>query len=121
MTAICNGTDLSSYIGQGFKIQYEPQNSESITALDGKDYTAKLRDRVKLTYPFIPLTADQISNVLQLFPQSGAYVTWTFFDIYLGRNRTIQGKYDTRASELKCVWKNGTEYYSGLIVTLVER
>ena len=121
MIAVCNGIDLSDYIGQGFEIQYEPQNGESMTAIDGTDYTAKMRDRVRLTYPFIPLTTDQISTVLELFPQSGAYVTWTFFDIRLGRSRTIQGKYDTRASKLKCVWKNGTEYYSGLTVTLVER
>lgn len=121
MTAICNGVDLSQYVGQGFSLEYEPQHSASLTAMDGRDYTAKLRDRVKLTVPFIPLTREQLTEVLQLFPQSAAYVDWTYYDPFTGRNRIIQAKYETRSSTLQCAYRNGKEYYSGLVIKLIER
>ncbi len=121
MTAICNGVDLSQYIGQGMTYEREPQHSASITALDGTDYTAKLRDRVKLTVPFIPLTLAQLKTVLELFPEVGAYVSWTYYDPLTGSNRTIQAKYDARSSTLSCAYRNGTEYWSGLVVKLTER
>jgi len=121
MVAICNGTDLSSMIAQGFQVEYTPQYGASMTAMDGTDYTAKLRDRVTLTCPFIPLTLPQLTTVLQLFPQGAAYVSWTYYDPYLAAIRTIQGKYEARTSSLKCVFKDGTEYYSGLVIKLTER
>ena len=121
MIAICNQTDLSDYVGQGYTYEREPQYGASITAIDGTDHSAKLRDRVKLTVPFIPLPLSTLTTVLQLFPNSGAYVSWTYYDPFTGSNRTIQAKYDTRSSVLKCVRRDGTEYYSGLVVNLIER
>lgn len=121
MIAVCNNTDLSSYVGQGYTYEREPQYGASMTTLDGTDYTAKQRDRVKLTVPFIPLTLDQLTTVLQLFPDGGAYVTWTFYDPFLAINKTVQMKYDTRSTVLRCVMRDGTEYYSGLVVKLIER
>ena len=121
MIAICNGVDLSAYIGQGFSLEYEPQYSASMTAMDGTDYTAKLRDRVKLAVPFIPLTLEQLTEVLQLFPQSGAYVTWQYYDPFTGGSRIIQAKYETRSSNLVRAFRNGKEYWSGLVVKLIER
>lgn len=121
MTAICNGVDLSKYVGQGYTYELEPQYGGSITALDGTDHTAKLRDRVKLTVPFIPLPMDKLREILQLFPSSGAYVEWTYYDLLSGSTRIIQAKYDTRTSVLQCAYKNGVEYYSGLVVKLTER
>lgn len=121
MIAVCNETDLSNYIGQGYTYEREPQYGASVTAIDGTDYTAKHRDRVKLTVPFIPLTLEQLTEVLQLFPDGGAYVTWTFYDPFWAANRTAQMKYDTRSTVLHCVMRDGTEYYSGLIIKLIER
>lgn len=121
MIAICNGVDLSAYIGQGYTYEREPQHSVSMTALDGTDYTAKLRDRVKLTVPFIPLTLTQLREVLQLFPLAGAYVNWEYYDLLTGNTRMIQAKYETRSSMLQCVFRDGQEYYSGLVVKLTER
>lgn len=121
MIAICNGTDLSDYVGQGYTYEREPQYSASLIAIDGTDHSAKIRDRVKLTIPFIPLPLNTLTEVLQLFPNAGAYVTWTYYDPFTGNNRTIQAKYDTRSTSLKCVVRNGTEYYSGLVVNLIER
>lgn len=121
MTAICNGTDLSGFIGQGYTYEREPQYGGVVTVLDGTDHSAKIRDRVKLTVPFIPLTMDQLTSVLQLFPNGGAYVEWTYFDPFVGSNRIVQMKYDTRSSQLVCAYRNGTEYYGGLVVKLIER
>ena len=121
MIAVCNGVDMTPYMAQGYVFELEPQVSASMTALDGTDHTAKLRDRVKLTVPLIPLTAAQMTTVLQLFPESGAYVEWTCFDPNKGASRTFQAKYDTRSGKLKCVYKNGTEYYEGLVIKLTER
>ena len=121
MIAICNGIDLSSLVGQGYTYEREPQYSVSMTTLDGTDYTAKHRDRVKLTVPFIPLTLEQLTDVLQLFPDDGAYVSWTYYDPFAGSNRMIQMKYDTRSTVLRCVMSDGTEYYSGLVIKLIER
>ena len=121
MKAICNQTDLSDYIGQGYTYEREPQYSASVTTIDGTDHSAKLRDRVKLTVPFIPLPLSTLTTVLQLFPNSGAYVSWTYYDPFTGADRTIQAKYDTRSSTLRCVTRNGTEYYSGLVVSLIEQ
>ena len=121
MKAICGSTDLSSYIGRGYTYEREPQYGASVTALDGTDYSAKIRDRVKLTIPFIPLTLSQLSTVLQLFPQTGSYVTWTYYDPFAAADRTIEMKYDTRSTELHCLKRDGTEYYSGLVVKLIER
>lgn len=121
MIAICNETDLSDLVGQGYTYAREPQYGSSLTTMDGTDHTSKLRDRVHLTVPFIPLTLTQLANVLQLFPNSGSYVDWTFYDPFAGENRTVKMKYDTRSTVLHCVRRDGTEYYSGLTVKLVER
>ena len=79
MIAICNGTDLSDYIGQGYTYELEPQYGDCVTTIDGTDHTAKIRDRVKLTIPFIPLPLSKLSEILQLFPDGGAYVSWTYY------------------------------------------
>lgn len=121
MKAVCGSTDLSGYIGQGYTYEREPQYGGSITAIDGTDYSAKIRDRVKLTVPFIPLTLAQLTTVLQLFPNNDSYVNWTYYDPFTAADRTVQMKYDTRSSVLRCVKRDNTEYYSGLVVKLIER
>lgn len=121
MTAICNGTDLSSLVAQGYTYERVPQYGSSITVMSGLDYSAKLRDRVKLTVPLIPLRLEQLTEVLQLFPNEGSYVTWTYYDPFAGSDREVQMKYDTRSSTLRSVFKDGTEYYNGLIINLIER
>lgn len=121
MIAKCNNVDLSGYVGKGYIYAREPQYGTTMTALNGIDYTAKLRDRVILTVPFIPLTLAQLSDILQLFPDNGAYVTWTYYDPVAELNRVVEMKYDTRSTELRCVYKDGTEYYSGLVIKLIER
>lgn len=121
MIAICNGTNLTDYVGQGYVYSREPQYGATITTMDGSDHSAKLRDRVNLTVPFIPLTLEQLTEVLQLFPDGGAYVTWEYYDPFVGSNRIVQMKYDTRSSVLQCAHRNGTEWYSGLVVKLIER
>lgn len=121
MTAVCNGTDLSALIGYGYTYAQEPQYGGQMTAIDGTDYSAKLRDRVRLTVPFIALTRDQLTAVLQLFSQSSAYVEWTFFDPYLGEDRIAQMKYEDRTQSLKVRYANGVEYWEGLVVQLTER
>ena len=121
MIAICNDMDLSDLVGQGYTYAREPQYGGSMIAMNGTDHTAKLRDRVHLTVPFIPLTLTQLTNVLQLFPDNGSYVTWTYYDPFVGGTRAVQMKYDTRSTVLHCVLRDGTEYYSGLVVKLLER
>lgn len=121
MIAICNGIDLSDYVGQGYTYAREPQYGKTLTVMSGLDYSAKLRDRVKLKVPFIPVTLEKLTEILQLFPDTGAYVTWTLYDPFLGENRELQMKYDTRETELRAVLRDGTEYYSGLVVKLTER
>ena len=121
MTAICNGTDLTDFVAQGYTYAREPQYGTSMTALNGYDYTAKLRDRVHLTVPFIPVTRAQLSDILQLFPAGGAYVYWTYYDPVAEDTITLQMKYETRTAALQCVLQDGTEYYSGLVINLVER
>lgn len=121
MKAICNGTDLTAYVGQGYTYAREPQYGETVTTLNGTDYTAKLRDRVRLTVPFIPVTLNKLAEILQLFPNGGSYVNWTFNDPFTNAERTLQMKYDTRETELRSVCRDGTEYYDGLVVKLIER
>lgn len=121
MIAICNGTTLTDYVGQGYTYSREPQYGTSMTALNGYDYTAKLRDRVHLTVPFIPVTQEKLTEILQLFPAGGAYVYWTYYDPYAEDTITLQMKYDARTASLQSVVLDGTEYYSGLVVDLLER
>lgn len=121
MIAICNGTNLTDYVGQGYTYAREPQYGTSMTALNGYDYTAKLRDRVRLTVPFIPVTQEKLTEILQLFPDSGAYVYWTYYDPYAADTITLQMKYEARTAALQCVLLDGTEYYSGLVIELIER
>lgn len=121
MIAICNGTDLSDLIGYGYIVDYEPQYSGQVTAIDGTDYSAKLRDQVTLTVPFLPLTKEQLETVAQLFPAAGAYVTWTYWDPMLAANRTTQFKYSRRSHSLKVVYHNGVELWDGLVLELTER
>ena len=121
MTAVCNGTDLSALIGYGYTYVQAPQYGGQVTAIDGTDYSVKLRDIVQLTVPFIALTLPQLTEVLALFPQGNAYVEWTFFDPYLGSERTAQMKYENRTAALKVHYKNGVEYWDGLVVQLTER
>lgn len=121
MIAICNGTDLSNLVAQGYTYERVPQYGSTITVMNGRDYSAKLRDRVTLTVPLIPLSLEQLGEVLQLFPNSGSYVDWTYFDPFVGEERTVQMKYDTRSSTLRSVYMDGTEYYNGIVIKLVER
>ena len=67
------------------------------------------------------ISLEKLTEILQLFPDTGAYVTWTLYDPFLGENRELQMKYDTRETELRAVLRDGTEYYSGLVVKLTER
>lgn len=121
MTAICNGTDLSDLIGYGYEYELVPQILATVTTLDGKDHSAKDRDLVHLKVPFIPLTASQLATVLQLFPAGSAYVTWTFTDLATGSDRTAVMKYEARTIQLAVTMRNGTEYWSGLTVDLMEQ
>ena len=121
MIAICNGTNLTDLVGYGYTYTLEPQYGGQVTTMDGTDHSAKLRDRVKLTVHFIPLTLPQLTEVLELFPAGGAYVTWTFFDPATNGNRTEEMLYEARQTSLKVAYRNGTEYWSGLVVTLTER
>ena len=121
MIAICNGTDMTPYMTQGYTYEREPQIIASMTALDGTDHSVKIRDRVKLTVPLIPLTMEQLTRVLRLFPDTGAYVEWTYYDPHAAGTRVIQAKYETRTSRLKRVYRDGTEYYEGLVIKLIER
>lgn len=121
MTAICNGTDLSALVGYGYEVEQVPQYGATVTALDGTDHSAKLRDRWHLKVPFIALTKTQLQTVLQLFPAASAYVTWTFYDQRQGADRSLEFKYEKRAASLTAHYKNGKEYWSGLVVELWER
>lgn len=121
MTAICNGVDISSLIGYGYKLELEPQYGGQVTTIDGTDYSAKLRNRVKLTVPFVAMTWEQLTEVLRLFPQNNAYVTWTYDDPYLAAERTVQMKPEPCTLELKVHHENGVEYWGGLVIQLVER
>lgn len=121
MTAICNGTDLSGLIGYGYTVEQVPQYGAQMTAIDGTDHSVKIRDRWHLTVPFIALTKEQLRMVLSLFPASGAYVSWTFYDQHLGYDRELEFKYEARKSNLMVHYKNGVEYWGGLTVDLLER
>lgn len=121
MTAVCNGMDLSPYIAQGYVYELEEQYGDSVITMDGTDHTTKIRDRVKLTVPFIPLRKETLSQILQLFPATGAYVSWTFEDLYTGQVRTVQAKYSARSNRLKRAERNGAEYWEGLVINLIER
>lgn len=122
MKAICNGTDLTALVGYGYTAEQVPQYGEDgMTALDGTDYAAKLRDRWHLTVPFLALTKTQLANVLSLFPARNAYVTWTFTDTQTGTDKTLQFKYAARKHNLMVRYKNGVEYWNGLSVELWER
>lgn len=121
MTISINGTDVTNLIAQGYTYAREPQQGNSITALDGTDYSAKLRDKVRLTLPFLPLTKQQLTTVLQLFPNSAAYVTVTYDDLFSNGTRIVSMKYETRSSVLTCSHRSGVDYYSGLVVELIER
>lgn len=121
MKAICNGTDLTALVGYGYTAEQVPQYSDSVTALDGTDYSAKLRDQWHLTVPFLALTKTQLANVLSLFPAQNAYVTWTFTDTQTGTDKTLQFKYAARKHNLMVRYKNGVEYWNGLSVELWER
>lgn len=120
MKAICNGTDLTDLVGYGYTAEQVPQYGGSVTALDGTDHSAKIRDRWHLTVPFLALTATQLAAVLALFPAAGAYVTWTFQDA-AGADHTLEMKYAARKSSLMVHYRNGLEYWKGLSVELWER
>lgn len=121
MTAICNGTDLSALVGYGYIAEQVPQYGQSVTAIDGTDHSAKLRDRWHLTVPFIWLTKAQLKTVLQLFPATNAYVSWTFYDEKQGAERTLEFKYEARKAALKVHYRNGVEYWEIPPVELWER
>lgn len=121
MTITCSGTDITAYLAHGYQYELEPQYGGSVTTIDGLDHSAKIRDRVKLTLPFIPLTKSQLTTVLQLFPASGAYVDVSYYDLFTGATRSVSMKYDTRSSTLAVSHAGGNEYYDGLVVTLTER
>lgn len=121
MIAVCNGVDMTPYMAQGYTCEREPQIIASMTALDGTDHSVKIRDRIKLTVPLIPLTQQQLTQILRLFPDSGAYVEWEYYDPYAANRRVIQAKYETRTSRLKRAYRNGREYYEGLVIKLTER
>lgn len=121
MTAICNGTDLSALMGYDYTYEIEPVYGGSVTTLDGRDHTAKIRDRVVLTVPFIHLTGVQLQQVLSLFPEQGAYVSWTFTDKETGLDRTVEAKYEGRSAKLRAIYRNGKEYWAGLTLKLRER
>lgn len=121
MVAICNGTDLSDYVAQGYEYTREPQYGGRVTAIDGTDYSAKLRDIVKLTVPFIPLTEAVLTSILQQFPTTNAYVEWTYYDPYLGENRTAQMMCEPRTTRLRVRYSNGVELWDGLVLNLTER
>jgi len=121
MIAKSGTTDLSDLVGYGYTYALVPQYGETITTMDGKDHTPKIRDRVSLTVPFIALTLAQLSAVLALFPAQGSYISWTFYDPYAGAEKTLDFIYSTRKSSIVCKKSGGTEYYSGLVLELLER
>lgn len=121
MKAICGSTDITSLVGYGYTVERVPQYGASVTTMDGADHTAKIRDVVKLTVPIIPLTTAQLKSLLELFPATGAYVSWTYDDPYTGTERTANMKYDTRRAAIKITYKGGAQYWEGLVLQLTEQ
>ena len=121
MKAICNGIDLSPYIAQGYTYEREPLDTNSFTTMDGTDHTERVREKVKLKVPFIPLKKRELTEILKLFPERGAYVTWRYEDLYSGQERVIQAKFERVSCQLRMSYRNGVEYYSGLVISLTER
>lgn len=121
MIAICNGVNITDLLAYGYSAEQIPQYGQTMEAIDGTDYSAKLRDRWHIVAPFLPLTQEQLRSVLALFPPTSAYVSWTFDDTQTGTRRTRSFKYGVRKADLKVRYRNGIELWSGLSVDLTER
>lgn len=121
MTAVCGSTDLADKIAHGYAIEYVPQYGGQVTTIDGKDHSVKIRDRVRLTVPFLPLARADLAAVLALFPSNNAYVTWKYDDPSTGSDRTVSMLYDVRKASIRRKYINGTELWDGLTIVLTER
>lgn len=120
MTFKINNVDMTPYVAYGgFKWQrYDIDSPSTGRAMNGLMYRGRVATKIKLEITCRPLTATELSTVLNLILPE--YVTVTYTDPMYGSVTKTMYSNNNPASYL--VKKpNGDEYWSGISFPLVER
>lgn len=118
VTLVFDGLDLSAKLST-YNVTHEVEVSDSITAIDGTEYTAQ-RIRPTVSFSFIPLTDAQTAAIYEKLSALVGVLTYT--DPYLGRDNTIVARAN---SNLESVFGlrsiDGNRYYKGGKIVLRAR
>ena len=118
ITFSINGTDYSGLLST-YNDTHEVEVRESVTTIDGTEYTASYR-RPVVTFSLIPLNDEQTADLYTALSQIIVEVTYT--DPYLGREATaVMRVASSLDSEFGIKSINGNRYYKGGEITLRQR
>lgn len=116
-----NAVDMIPYTAHddGFKwTRYDIDSPNTGRTLDGLMHRGRVATKIKLEIKCRPLTASELSIVLNAIRPE--YVTVTYTDPMLGE--VTKTMYSNNNPAVHCLWKpNGTEWWSGISFPLVER
>lgn len=118
ITFSINGTDYSGLLST-YNVTHEVEVKESVTTIDGTEYTASYR-RPVVIFSLIPLSDEQTADLYTDLSQIIVEVTYT--DPYLGREATaIMRVASSLDSQFGIKSINGNRYYKGGEITLRQR
>lgn len=124
MQAVINTVDYTSDIdvdNEGYSIRHIPRTSgEAFTSTTGEDYDNKVGYKAALSLMFYAMEEARISELLSTLVRE-KYVTLTYDDPMLGNGRTVEAKLSEISTAIVLHNVNGTDYWSGLAITLTER
>lgn len=114
--------DISSDGGNyGYSIRYTPRTSgEAFTSIDSVEYDNKIGYKAMVSLTFDPMEEDRASTLLQLLLNK-KYITLTYDDPGLGKNRTIEAKLGEIPTQIVLMDLDGEIYWGGISITLTER
>lgn len=119
MRILINNVDVSSLIAyKGVQWTRNDYCPKSVTTMDGRNWRGRVASKDELSITFLPLTTEQLNDVLNLVKDE--YFSVTYDDPIEGFSvKTMYA--ESLPAKLMVSKRNGTEYWNEVTITLKER
>lgn len=119
MRILINDTDVAPLVAfQGVEWSRSDYCPKSVTTMDGRAWRGRVASKAELTLTFIPLTAEQLEDVLALVKDE--YFSVTYDDPVEGYSVKTMYAEQLPAKLLVSI-RDGIEYWNDVSITLKER
>lgn len=121
-TLLINGTNVTAYLPPtGYTVGYQSVDGGQGGTMQSGTYTEdEIAIKAVITVPTMPLTDAQAAALLtNLF--RNPYCTVQYFDPRTNTNRQINARRSVSQSKYRGAGASGSEYWTGAVITFIER